>query len=638
LGVEIIYRVVLVKRFEQEEIMSFGFMGKVLRVDLSSGRITEEEVPAGWNREFLGGAGVASKYLFEEVPPDTDPLGPANKLIFMAGPLTGTSSASASRYSVVAKSPLTDIWGHGNSGGSFGPAMKRAGFDGFIIEGCSKEPVVLEIIDGQARLVSAGDLWGKTVPETEDILKQNSDRKLTIASIGPGGENLVRYAAIMNNIHRAVGRTGMGAVMGSKKLKAIVCAGKSRFDLADPAKFKTTARRQIDLLDESMLKVGFEAFGTNMVSDMVNARGGYPTCNWQTGVFEEIDEVNGMALTDTVLEKGVSCFACPIACGRGTAIKEGKYKGHKGEGPEYESANMLGAACGVSDMNAITMANYLCNQNGIDTISAGSTIAFALECYQKGILTGEMTQGLELKFGDADLVIQLLEMIVKREGIGDLLAEGTRIAARKLGKNSNHFAMNVKGMELPAYDPRAAKICGLAYVTANRGGDHITAFIEGPTFIDSPFLLVDDSKIKDPFVADPAETKVVVELENALTAFDAIGACKFMGLLLPASDYVELINYALGWNMDVAEFRRCGERIYNLVRLYNAKAGMDRSHDTLPARLMEDPLPEGPAKDMVIDTETLEMMKDAYYAFRGWESSTGNPGRAKLAELGLDGI
>jgi aldehyde:ferredoxin oxidoreductase len=615
--------------------MSFGFMGKILRVDLSCGSISTEQVPVQWMRLYLGGAGIASKYLFEEVPVDTDPLGQDNKLIFMSGPLTGTSSASASRYSVVAKSPLTGIWGHGNSGGSFGPAMKRAGFDGIIIEECSDEPVYLSIMDGNAKLLPADDLWGKKVPETEDIIKKKQGRKVTIASIGPGGENLVRYAAIMNNKHRAVGRTGMGAVMGSKKLKAIVCAGKAKFKLSDPEGFKNTAKRQIDLLDESMLKVGFEAFGTNMVSDMVNARGGYPTYNWQTGVFDKIEEVNGMALTDKVLEKGVSCFACPISCGRGTAIKEGKYAGKKGEGPEYESANTLGAQCGVSDMNAITMANYLCNEYGIDTISTGSTIAFALECYEKGILTSEMTNGLELKFGDADLVINLITKIALREGIGDLLAEGTRIAAQKLGKNSIHFAMNVKGMELPAYDPRAAKICGLGYVTANRGGDHITAFIEGPTFIDSPFLLVDDSKIEDPFVANPEETKVVVDLENALTAFDAIGACKFMGLLLPASDYVELINYALGWNMDVDEFRQCGERIYNLVRLYNAKAGMDRTHDTLPPRLMKDPLPEGPAKGMVINNKTLEMMKDAYYNFRGWDKKTGNPTKDKLAALGI---
>jgi len=615
--------------------MSYGFMGKILRVDLSRGIVAPEKMPEQWRRLYLGGAGIASKYLFDEVPPDTDPLGPDNKLIFMTGPLTGTASASASRYSVVAKSPLTGIWGHGNSGGSFGPAMKRAGYDGVIIEGKSQIPVYLSISDGDAKLCPAENLWGKTVPETENHLKKQTTDKVTIASIGPGGENLVKFAAIMNNKDRAVGRTGMGAVMGSKKLKAIVCSGKGKFELADPSSFKSIAKRQVDLLDESMLKVGFEAFGTNMVADMVNARGGYPTLNWQKGVFEEIEEVNGMALNEKVLEKGVSCFACPIACGRGTRIKEGKWAGHKGEGPEYESANMLGAACGIFDMNVITMANYLCNEYGIDTISAGSTIAFALECYDKGILTREMTGDQELKFGDPDIVIDLVKKIAAREGIGDLLAEGSRTVARKLGKGAEHFAMNVKGMELPAYDPRAAKICGLAYVTANRGGDHITAFIEGPTFVDSPFLVVDDSKIKDPFIADPEETKIVMDLENALTAFDAIGACKFMGLLLPASEYVELINTALGWDMDVNEFRQAGERIYNLVRLYNQKAGMNRSHDTLPPRLMKDPLPDGPAEGMVIDEETLEMMKDAYYAFRDWDKATGNPSKRKLEALGL---
>ncbi|MCK4767484.1 MAG: aldehyde ferredoxin oxidoreductase, partial [Desulfobacula sp.] len=281
--------------------MKYGFMDKILRVNLTSRTTAIEKIPEQWAKDYLGGAGLATKYLFEEVPADTDPLGPDNKLIFMTGPLTGTSSASASRYSVVAKSPLTGLWGHGNSGGSFGPAMKRAGFDGFIIEGSSAVPVYLEILDGDVKLLPAKNLWGKTVPETEDILEEMSDHKVTIASIGPGGENLVRYAAIMNNKHRAVGRTGMGAVMGSKKLKAIVCAGKIKFEIADPDGFKITARRQIDFLDESMLKVGFEAFGTNMVSDMVNARGGYPTRNWQTGVFDDIEEVNSEALTNKVL-------------------------------------------------------------------------------------------------------------------------------------------------------------------------------------------------------------------------------------------------------------------------------------------------------------------------------------------------
>jgi len=618
--------------------MLYGFMGKILRINLSEKRIQEEVIQEDWASKFMGGAGMATKYLYKEVPKGTDPLGPQNLLIFMAGPLTGTASASASRYSVVAKSPLTGIWGHANSGGSFGPALKRSGYDGIIFQGISPEPVYLKIEDGKAELCDAGHLWGKGVPETEDLIQGALDKKMTMASIGPGGENLVKYAAIMNNTHRAAGRCGLGAVMGSKRLKAIACAGNSPVPLANKDAFLNAAKRQIDLLDESMLKVGFEAFGTNMVSDMVNARGGYPTRNWQQGVFEEIDEVSAQALTDKVFVKGVNCFACPVACGRGTEIKEGPWKGQKGEGPEYETTNTLGALCDVSDMNAVTKANYLCNEYGLDTISTGCTIAFAMECYEKGILSKEQSDGLEIKFGDAGLVVDLVKKIALREGIGDLLAEGTRVMSQKLGHGSDHFAINVKGLELPAYDPRAAKICGLGYVTANRGGDHITGYVQGPTFIDAPFLLVDDSKIEDPFVANPKEAKVLVDMENALTMFDALGGCKFMGILLTAQDYLDLLNDAIGWNLTVDDFRKSGERIYNLIRAFCVREGITRAEDTLPKRLMEDPLPEGPAKGMVIDTDTLEVMKDAYYEFRGWDKATGIPSREKLRELNLDDL
>ncbi|MFH0788236.1 MAG: aldehyde ferredoxin oxidoreductase family protein [Pseudomonadota bacterium] len=618
--------------------MPNGFMGKILRVNLTDQTIAEEKIRDTWAEKFIGGVGLATAYLYNEVPRKADPLGPVNKLIFMTGPLTGTASASASRYSVVAKSPLTGIWGHGNSGGSFGPTLKRAGYDGIIFEGCSAAPVYLAIIDGRAELHDAGSLWGLNVPETEDRLQKELDRRITIASIGPAGENLVPYAAIMNNKHRAVGRCGLGAVMGSKGLKAIVCSGKAGIPLADPERFRETAKHQMELLDESMLKIGFEAFGTNMVSDMVNAKGGYPTRNWQEGVFEAIESVNGQALTDTVLVKGVNCFACPIACGRGTEIRAGQWKGRKGEGPEYESVNTLGAMCGVSDMNAITMANYLCNEYGLDTISAGSTIAFAMECFEKGILTRENTGGLELRFGDGRLVVKLIEMIARREGIGDLLAEGSKALSERLGQGSAHFAMHVKGLELPAYDPRAAKITGLGYVTANRGGDHITGYVQGPTFIDAPFLLVDNSEIKDPFEADPGEARVMVDLENALTMFDATGGCKFMGLLLTAQDYLELLNSATGWNLNVDEFRQSGERIYNLIRSFCVREGISRRDDTLPRRLMEDPLPGGPAEGMVIEEETLEKMKDAYYDFRGWDLESGKPTPEKLRELGLEDL
>jgi len=615
-----------------------AFMGKILRIDLTTKTISEESLRMDWAEKFIGGAGLATRYLYDEVPKGTDALGPDNKLIFMTGPLTGTASASAARYSVVAKSPLTGIWGHGNSGGSFGPALKRGGYDGVIFEGVSAQPVYLKIIDGEPELCDASQLWGKIVPETEDLIQQDSEKKLTIASIGPGGENQVRYAAIMNNKHRAIGRCGLGAVMGAKLLKAIACGGKAGIELADKESFKEIATKQMELLDESMLKVGFEAFGTNMVSDMVNARGGYPTRNWQQGVFEDIEQVNSEALTDKVFVKGVNCFACPISCGRGTEIREGQWEGKSGEGPEYETTNTMGALCGVSDMNAITMANYLCNEYGLDTISTGSTIAFALECYEKKILAKTQTDGLELKFGDGELIVGLIEKIANREGIGDLLAEGSRAMSEKLGQGSEHFAMHVKGLELPAYDPRAAKITGLGYVTANRGGDHITAYVQGPTFIDAPFLLVEDSTIEDPFVANASEAKVVIDLENALTMFDCIGGCKFMGILLPAEDYVQLISHATGWDFKVEDFRKTGERIYNLMRAYCIREGITREDDILPKRLMEDPLPEGPAEGMVIDKDTLEMLKDAYYGMRGWDKETGKPTPEKLIELDLEDL
>jgi aldehyde:ferredoxin oxidoreductase len=618
--------------------MANGFMGRILRINLTAGSISEEVIPEDKIRKYLGGVGVATSYLYNEVPAGVDPLGAENKLIFMTGLLTGTASASAARYSVVAKSPLTGIWGHGNSGGNFGPMLKRSGYDGIIFEGVSPKPVYLEIIDGKAVLRDAEHLWGKSVNDTEAIIQKGADKKPTVASIGQGGENLVRYAAIMNNLHRAVGRCGLGAVMGSKRLKAIVCSGKARIDLHDPEMFREVSKRQIALLNESMLKVGFEAFGTNMVADMVNARGGYPTRNWQSGVFDQIDEMNGQAMTDKVLVKETACFGCPIACGRGTAIKEGKWAGKSGEGPEYETTNMFGASCGISDLNAVTMANYLCNEYGIDTISAGSSIAFAMECFEKGILTRDMTGGRDINFGDSDIIVELVEKIAKREGVGDLLAEGTKVMAERLGRGSSAFAMNVKGLELPAYDPRAAKICGLGFVTANRGGDHITGFIEAPTFIDAPILIVEESSIDDPLNAKPEEAKILVEMEDALTSLDALGGCKFMGALLKAEDLVELIKSATGWDFTVDDFRKSGERIYNLVRVYCNREGIRREDDMLPERLMKEPLSDGPAEGMVIDRDTLEMLKDAYYAFRGWNLNDGIPSPAKLKELGLNDL
>jgi len=609
----------------------YGFMGKILRVNLTNGDISEEPVNEKDARMFLGGSGLATKYLFDEVKKGADPLGPENKLIFMTGPLTGTISPSSGRFSAVTKSPLTGLWGGANSGGHWGRHLKRSGYDGIIIEGVSPKPVYLVIDDGKAELRDAGKVWGRGVIETTKMINEELGGRFYVSCIGVAGENLVRYAAIMNDKHRALGRCGFGTVMGSKRLKAIAVKGTQEIKVADKHAFDEAAKRAAELVSESLLKITMEVYGTNMVIDMVNVKGGLPTRNWQFGSCKYTDNINGPAVNEKFLVGKKACFSCPIACGRLTEVKSGKYA-CKGEGPEYESVGAFGPMCDVGDLGAITYANMLCNDYGLDTISAGSTIAFAMECYEKGILDKESTAGLELNFGDADVMIDLIHKIAKREGIGDLLAEGTKRAAEKLGQGSESFAMNVKGLELPAYDCRATKITGLGFATANRGGDHITAYVQGPTFLDIPFLIVEESTIEDAMVENPAEAKVVKDLEDALTIFDAIGCCKFMGMALMAEDVVPIIAAATGWDFDASEFRKGGERIYNLARAYNVREGCSRSDDTLPKRLLEEPLPDGPAKGSVVN---LKPLLDAYYDFRGWDKATGKPTKAKLEELGL---
>lgn len=611
----------------------FAFMGKILRVNLSKGEISEEPLSEENARMFLGGSGLATKYLFDELKPGVDPLGPENKLIFMTGPLTGTISPSSGRFSAVAKSPLTGFWGSANSGGRWGLDLKRSGFDGLILEGSSAEPTYLVIDEGKAELKDAKSLWGQGVRDTTDLLREKLGKKFNIACIGIAGENLVRYAAIMNDIYRALGRCGLGAVMGSKNLKAIAVSGTQKITFADKGAFDDAAKKASDFVNESLLKMTLEVYGTTMVLDLVNVKGGLPTRNWQLGSCSYADEINGPAINEKILIGKKACFACTIACGRLTEVT-GKYA-CKGEGPEYETIGALGAMCDIPDLAPITYANGLCNDYGLDTISTGSTIAFAMECFEKGILTKKETDGLEVKFGDADVMIELVHKIAKREGVGDLLAEGTKRVAEKLGQGSGAFAMQVKGLELPAYDCRATKITGLGFATANRGGDHITAYVQGPTFLNIPFLIVQESTIEDPLVENPKEAKVVKDLEDALTVFDAVGACKFMGMALMAEDIVPIIAHATGWDFQESDFRQGGERIFNLSRVFNVREGCTRADDTLPERLLKEPLQDGPAKGQVVD---LEPLLDAYYEFRGWDKQTGKPTAEKLDELGLGDI
>ena len=616
----------------------FGYMGKILRVNLSTAKITEETPDENDLKMFLGGSGLATKYLFNEVKKGINPLGPENKLIFMTGPLTGTPSPSTGRYTVVAKSPLTGLWGQANSAGFWGTAFKRSGFDGVIFEGVSPNPVYLVTNDGKAELRDAKHIWGKNTSETTKLIKDELGEEFKVACIGIAGENLVKYAAIINdaekpNWGRAAGRCGMGAVMGSKRLKAIASKGTMKIKVANEEIFREEAKKRYDWVNESLLKMSLEVYGTASVLDLVNIRGGFPTRNWQTGVFKGADNISGTAIVEKILKERKACFACPIACGRISEIKTGPYA-TGGEGPEYESLGSFGGMCEIDNLEAITLAHFLCNEYGLDSISTGSTIAFAMECYEKGILTKEDTGGLEIKFGDPNIMIELVHKIAKREGVGNLLAEGTKAVSEKLNKGTERFAMHVKGLEMPAYDPRAAKLTGLAYVTSNRGGCHITAYVEGPTFLSTPYLIVEESDVGDILQEIPETAKVVKDMEDALAVFDAIGACKFMGMVLTAEDWATLISSLLGWEFTASDFRKTGERIYNLERAFNVREGLTRASDTLPKRLLEEPLPEGPAKGHVVN---LEPLLEAYYKFRGWDEN-GKPTPQKLKELGLDWV
>ncbi len=611
----------------------YGSHGKILRVDLAKASVSQEAIPQDLFDKYLAGAALASHYLYHEVPKGADPLGAENKLIAMTGSLTGTIAPSTGRFAWVFKSPLTDIWAQSNSAGFWGVDFKKTGFDGIIFEGVSPNPVYLVVEEDKADLRSAKHLWGKSVSETTKLIKEELGDKYAVVCIGQAGENLVKYASIMNDLHRAAGRCGGGAVMGSKRLKAVAVCGKKRVPMADQAAFAGVSKKQFELLDQSMVKVALESFGTNTVIDMVHAKGGFPTRNWQSGVFPDLEEINAQALTEKVLVEPKGCFACPLRCARVTMIRKGRYQGAGGEGPEYESVGTFGGQCAIKDMEAITMAHYLCNEYGMDTVSAGASIAFAMECCEKGILTKADTDGLGVTFGDADVMIELVHKIARRDGFGNFLAEGTKRMAQKLGRGTEKFAMHVKGLELPAYDSRAVQITGLAYAVANRGGDHITAYIQGPTFLDIPFLVIPDSKINDPMVADPNEVHVLVELENMLTALDTLGACKFMGLCLASEEWVKLVEHCQGRTFTYDDMMKLGETAVNLARVFNVREGLTRADDTLPPRLLEEPLPDGPAQGKV--NENLDQMLDKYYELRGWDKATGKPTPEKLRELGL---
>lgn len=609
-----------------------GWTGKLLRVDLTAGTSTVEDIPEAWLREYMGGRGLAARYLYEEMDPTADPLSPDNVLIFANGPLTGTPVPCGARYMVVTKGALTDAITTSNSGGHWGPEVKFAGYDLVLLKGRAEKPSYLYIYDDVVEIRDAGHLWGKGVFETEDQLREETGLpNLRVACIGPAGEKLVRFACIMNDKHRAAGRSGVGAVMGSKNLKAIAVRGTGGVQVADPAAFmKATWEMRAGMKDNPGRK-SFAELGTAATIDMTQAFGGLPTRNFLQGQFEDFENLNGNTIRDTRLVANKACFACTIACGRVCRLDDAhdKYMVNMhprnwkiaGEGPEYENAWSLGADCGVGDLDAVLKANWLCNDLGMDPISMGATLAAAMELYEAGVVTDEMVE-LPIPFGSGDALVRMTEATGYREGFGDALAEGSKRMGKSL-KRPEVF-MGSKGQEFPAYDPRGFQGMGVAYATCNRGGCHLRAWTPGP----------ETSGVMDPHTPEGKGEWVATE-QNRTTAHDNTGVCMFVNAAGgPLDTVVPTLAAATGIPFSYEEVLQIGERTWNIERLWNLKAGLTRADDSLPKRLLKEAHKDGPSAGVTVN---LEAMLPDYYRHRGWDED-GVPTDEKLAELGLASV
>ncbi len=607
-----------------------GYMGRILRVDLTTGKIGFE--PLGMDRAtaFIGGRGLGISYLLEEVNPECDPLGPENKLIMMTGPLTGTSAPTGARFMVVTKSPLTGAVTCSNAGGQFPMMLKRTGIDGIIFEGSSSEPVYLWTQEDRAELRSAKHIWGKDTHQTTDRLLEETDKKARVACIGPAGENGVLFASIMNEKDRAAGRSGVGAVMGSKGLKAVVVKGKRKIPFHDEEVFRSVAQEYADRFKEASKKhpPPLRTFGTAITIVGTQNAGVLPTRNFQQGTFEDWQKIGGEALTEKYLVRSKACFNCPIACGRVTKIPGGPYQG-EGEGPEYETVYALGSNCGVSDLAALTKANYICNEMGMDTISMGATVASAMEMFEKGIIS-DTEIGRPLPFGDADGLIEMCRKTAFQEGFGKDLALGSLRMTSKYGHPE--LAIVAKGQEFAGYDPRGEKGMGLAYATSPIGASHMRgdpAYIE---ILGVPMLI-------DPLTWED-KPKIVKDRQDVFALIDSAGLCVFFSVrnyLTPTKDIrpdgiLRLLNASTGAEYDMETLLRVGERIFNAERLFLVRAGLSAKDDSLLLRIVREPLPDGPAKGQVCE---LEKMLPPYYELRGWKAD-GRPSESKIKELGLD--
>jgi aldehyde:ferredoxin oxidoreductase len=623
--------------------MPYGYNGKILHVHLAAGKLEIEEPDEAFFRRYMGGSAMGMHYALKLIPPGADPLGPDNALALCLGVTTGASISGQSRMTATAKSPLTNAIGDAQVGGFWPAELKYAGFDAIIIQGKAEKPLYLWIHDGEAELRDAGHLWGKVTGEVEATIKgELDDPKIEVAQVGPGGEKGVRFACIINMSNRANGRTGMGAVMGAKNLKAIAVRGTNKPEIADRDALVALAKWGAKTFpDSDVYAMGLH--GTADTTAFQQEVGGLPTRNWTSGVFEGAEALTGETMTDTILKERDTCYACVVRCKR---VVETEWQGHKVDplygGPEYETLATLGSYCGIDDLDAVSYANQLCNMYGLDTISCGATIGFAMDCFEQGLITTEDTDGIELRFGNAAAMVQMTEQIALRQGFGDLLAEGTALAADRIGHGAQELAVVVKGHDLPAHMPEKKASLALIYAVNPFGADHQSH--EHDPAIGGDYEFYSERLaalgLLDPLSEDSLETakiRYAFYTQKFYSLMDSVNVCQFVWgpawQLYDCNQLVTMVKAVTGWDVSLWELMKVGERRLNMMRAFNAREGLDRDQDVLPPKLAK-PRVGGPSDGAFIEPADLERAKDVYYAMCGWDER-GIPTRGKLAELDL---
>ncbi len=624
--------------------MPYGYHGKVLHVDLTAGKLEVEEPEESFYRKYMGGSAMGAYYLLKHTPPGADPLGTENTLSLMVGVVTGAPFSGQSRVCATAKSPVTGLVGDSQAGGFWPAELKAAGFDGIVIHGQAERPVYLWVHNGEAELRDATHLWGQFTADVEDTIREElRDRRIQVLQCGPAAEKGVRFGALINNANRANGRTGMGTVMASKNLKAVAVRGRHRPELADPEGVKALAKWGADHFEESDI-YGMGLFGTAEVLLPQNKAGGLPSRNWASGFFEEAEAISSKRMAETILKERDTCFGCVVRCKRVVEVTEGPYRVNpRYGGPEYETLSTMGSYCGVSDLAAISLANQLCNMYGMDTISCGATIAWAMDCFEQGLLTLEDTNGIELRFGNASALVEMVKRIGKREGLGRVLGEGSARAADMLGVGQD-LVVAVKNHELPAHMPQVKRSLALIYAVNPFGADHQSHEHDPCYELEKDWEYYED-RLAELDLLDPqpvrslgaGKVRYALYTQYMYSLLDSLCVCQFVfgpaWHLYGPSQLVEAVRAVTGWNASLWELMKVGERRLNLLRAFNAREGAGAEADTVPPKLLI-PLQDGASDGLAVTAEEVEAAKAVYYGMAGWDEN-GRPTRGKLEELAL---